>query len=68
MIPHYYPHELIVLTDEELDALFAYIRRELMALEPNDPERITALDLLDDIRAELKRRINRCFGWAYPVR
>lgn len=66
MIPNYQPHELCQLSEDELNALFDYVRRLLLETAPDSYERIAALDLLDVIRNELKRRIDLRFGWAYP--
>jgi len=60
MIPTYHPHELCSLSDAELNALFDYVRQLLIETNAGDPERVKALDLLDDIRADMKLRITRC--------
>lgn len=67
MIPDFKPYELCTLNDDELDALFACIREKLSDTEPDSTERAKALDLLDAIRIELKRRIAKRFGWMNPA-
>jgi hypothetical protein len=67
MIPDFKPYELCTLSDDELDALFAYIRKQLTDTKPDSADRARALDLLDAIRFELKRRIAKRFGWMNPA-
>lgn len=67
MIPDFKPYELCTLNDDELDALFAYMRKKLLATKPDSADRAKALDLLDAIRFEFKRRIAKRFGWINPA-
>lgn len=67
MIPDYKPYELCSLSDDELEALFAYVRSSLDRLAPDSADRRNALDLLAAIRFELKRRIAKRFGWMNPA-
>ncbi len=67
MIPDFKPCELCALSDDELNALFAYIRNQLSETKPDSVERTKALDLLDAIRIEFKRRIAKRFGWINPA-
>lgn len=67
MIPDFKPYELCTLSDDELNALFAYIRKQLSDTKSDSVERARALDLLDAIRFEFKRRIAKHFGWINPA-
>ncbi|WP_161539439.1 hypothetical protein [Hyphobacterium indicum] len=67
MIPDFKPYELCALSDDELNALFAYIREKLSDTKPDSADRARALDLLDAIRFEFKRRIAKRFGWINPA-
>jgi hypothetical protein len=67
MIPDFKPYELCALSDDELNALFAYIRNQLSNTKPDSADRAKALDLLAAIRSELKRRIAKRFGWINPA-
>jgi hypothetical protein len=67
MIPDFKPYELCALSDEELNALFAYIRKQLPEAPMSSPESRKAIDLLEAIRIEFKRRIAKKFGWASPA-
>lgn len=67
MIPDFKPYELCALSDDELNALFAYIRNQLSDAKPDSTDRAKALDLLDAIRFEFKRRIAKRFGWINPT-
>ena len=62
MIPDFKPYELCALSDEELNALFAYIRKKLPETPMSSPESRKAIDLLEAIRVEFKRRIAKKFG------
>tara|TARA_Y100000815_G_C13262005_1_gene469633 strand:+ start:143 stop:352 length:210 start_codon:yes stop_codon:yes gene_type:complete len=67
MIPDFKPYELCSLSNDELDALFVYIREKLCETAPDSVDRERALKLLDAIRFELKRRIAKRFGWIDPA-
>ena len=67
MIPDIKPYELCALSNDELNALFAYIRKQLSDTKPDSADRARALDLLDAIRIELKRLIAKRFGWINPA-
>lgn len=67
MIPDFKPYELCALSDDELNALFVYIRNQLSDTKPDSVERTRALDLLDAVRFEFKRRVAKRFGWIDPA-
>lgn len=67
MIPDFKPYELCALSDDKLNALFVYIRKQLSDTKPDSVERARALDLLDAIRFEFKRRIAKRYGWINPA-
>ena len=67
MIPDFKPYELCALSDDELNALFAYIRSKLPKTPMASLESRKALDLLEAIRFEFKRRIAKKFGGMKPA-
>lgn len=67
MIPDFKPYELCALSDDELNALFAYIRNKLPETPMASLESRKALDLLEAIRFEFKRRIAKKFGGMNPA-